>query len=175
MMQRIAIDMDEVLADYESKAIATYQQEYGEYLVRSELEGYHIEDYVPPAHRQAVLGFPHRKGFFRDLPVMPDSQEVMKELNEKYELFVVSAAMEFPNCLEDKYYWMQEHFNFIPWTHIVLCGYKSIIQADYLVDDHARHLESFIGTPILFHANHNIDEDRFQRVASWSEMAKLFL
>ncbi len=40
--------------------------------------------------------------FSGTLPVMKDSVEVLKEMNQKYEIFIVSAAMEFPNSLKDK-------------------------------------------------------------------------
>ena len=51
-------------------------------------------------------------GFFRNLPVMPDSIEVLGELNKVYEVFIVSAATEFPNSLKDKLDWLLQHFPF---------------------------------------------------------------
>jgi 5'(3')-deoxyribonucleotidase len=46
----------------------------------------------------------------------------MEYLNNKYELYIVSAGMEFPNSLREKYDWLAEAFPFISWEQIVLCG-----------------------------------------------------
>jgi 5'(3')-deoxyribonucleotidase len=43
--------------------------------------------------------------------------------------------MTVPNSLGPKYRWLQRHFPFIPPTHYVFCGNKSILRADYLIDD----------------------------------------
>ena len=60
-------------------------------------------------------------GFFKDLPVIADSKEVLFELSKKYELFIASAAMEFKYSLLHKHEWMTTHFPFIPWVaHCVL-------------------------------------------------------
>ena len=39
-----------------------------------------------------------------------------------------------------QYEWMHEHFPFIPDSHLVFCGDKSIIAADFLIDDNAHHV-----------------------------------
>jgi len=57
----------------------------------------------------------------------------------------------------------------------VFCGDKSIINADYLVDDTPRNLSRFNGEGILFSAHHNVYETRFRRVDSWGEIGELFL
>jgi hypothetical protein len=41
-----------------------------------------------------------------------------------------------------KYEWMHEHFPFIPDSHLVFCGDKSIIAADFLIDDNAHHVRA---------------------------------
>ena len=48
--------------------------------------------------------------------------------------------MVVPNSLGPKYRWLQRHFSFIPPTHYVFCGTKSILRADYLIDDQPRNL-----------------------------------
>ena len=54
-----------------------------------------------PDNNDAVLQFVFRKDFFKTLAVNEHSQEVMKKLNKKYEVFIVSSAMEFPNFLKN--------------------------------------------------------------------------
>ena len=66
-------------------------------------------------------------------------------------------------------------FPFIPASHFVFCGDKTIVDADYLIDDQPRHLRSFHGTGILFSAPHNRKETGCCRVESWKEIRQLLL
>ncbi|HTE10887.1 MAG TPA: hypothetical protein VK645_07950, partial [Chitinophagaceae bacterium] len=88
---------------------------------------------------------------------------------------IVSAATEFPNSLTDKYNWLMEHYPFFTWKQLVLCGVKSMIQADFMIDDHARHLQLFKGKPYIFTAPHNLNEHNFERLNNWKEVAAAFL
>jgi 5'-nucleotidase len=109
------------------------------------------------------------------MALMADSQEVLFQLSKKYEIFITTAAMEFPSSFVHKYDWLKQHFPFIPWTHIVFCGDKSIIHADYLIDDHTSHLRKFTGQGILFTSPFNIHEEWSPRVDNWKQVADLFL
>ena len=50
----------------------------------------------------------------------------------------------------------ERHFPFIATSHIVFCGDKSIVAADYLIDDNVRQLSRFRGEGIIFTAPHNM-------------------
>jgi 5'(3')-deoxyribonucleotidase len=94
-------------------------------------------------------------------------------LQENYDIFIVSAAMEFPNSLIEKHDWLQEHFPFISWKNIVFCGDKRVIDTDYLIDDHLKNLDFCKGMPILFTASHNINVTKHKRVDNWQEVLAL--
>jgi 5'-nucleotidase len=79
-----------------------------------------------------------------------------------------------PLSFDAKYRWLRRHFPFIPSSHLVFCGDKSIIDADYLIDDRARHFARFKGRPVLFSAPHNAAESRYPRVSSWADVRKFF-
>lgn len=170
-MQRIAIDMDEVIADIMPKFIDIYQQEHG---VRIERDAYWGKKIYTVPGALPLREKLHEPGFFADLPVIEDSQEVIRELMDYYEVFIVSAAQEFRNSLGDKHDWLCRHFPFIPWKNFVFCGDKSVIQADYLIDDHVFNLEAFSGQGILYTASHNIHENRFVRVNHWQDVRAFF-
>lgn len=175
MKPRIATDMDEVLADTLTKQLDCYNREHGDTLSKADLEGRHLYEAVRAEHREWVRDHPRTKDFFRDIPVMPRSQEVLRALCERYEIFVTTAAMEFPTSFTAKYEWVREHFPFIPDSHIVFCGDKSIIAADFLIDDNAHHFARFGGQGILFAAAHNRHETRYPRVNDWEEVRQRFL
>jgi len=170
-MKRILIDMDEVMADVIPKFEKIYEREMGRKISREEYWGRKIYESPEAKHLRDFL---HEKGFFADLPVMPDCIDVIQELMERYEIFIVTSAMEFKYSFEDKYNWLQKNFPFIHWRNFVFCGQKGMIKGDYMIDDHVRNIESFKGHGLLFTASHNIHEERFTRVNNWEDVRAFF-
>jgi 5'(3')-deoxyribonucleotidase len=123
----------------------------------------------------ALEAYLRSEDFFAVLRVMPDSQRVMRALQQKYDVFIATAAMEVPTSFAAKYKWLGRHFPFIPASHIVFCGDKSILRADYLIDDNPRQLERFQGEGILYSSHHNVNVTGFKRVNNWLEVEELFL
>ena len=172
-MQRIAVDMDGVLSDTVQQFIAWEEKETG---IRKK-----IEDIIGKPELEV---FPHSKkhlhtdNFFRSTSVIKDSQEVLSRLNEKYEVFIVSAATEFPQSLTEKQAWLNEYFPFITWQQMVFCGSKEIVRADIMIDDHFKNLDFFTGSvSLLFTQPHNAyaDNGRHKRVDNWLEIKTMLL
>jgi 5'(3')-deoxyribonucleotidase len=170
---RIAIDMDEVMADALAEHVRRYNAAFGTRLAIGDLHGRHLEDGIPPEHRSAAEAMLDAT-FFEQLAVLPNCQDVIRELTVRHDVFIVTAAMDVPCSFDAKYRWLQRHFPFIPPSHIVFCGDKGVIDADYLIDDRARHFLSFKGRPLLFSAPHNAHETRYSRVSSWTEVREVF-
>jgi 5'(3')-deoxyribonucleotidase len=170
---RIAVDMDEVMADALSEHLRRYNATFGTRVAARDLDGHHLEDWVPAGHREAALAMVDGS-FFEDLAVMPDCQEVIRELAARHDIFVVTAAMDVPCSFEPKYRWLRRYFPFLPASQIVFCGDKSIVDADYLIDDRARHFTRFKGRALLFSAPHNSGETRYARVTSWADVRAVF-
>ena len=171
-MERLAVDMDGVLADVYEQFFRYDEKDFGKRRPEEDVIGVeerkafpHINEYV------------HAKGFFRTAPVIKDSVEILGELNKNYELFIVSAAMEFPQSLPEKLEWLNEHFSFLSWQQIVFCGSKKIVDADIMIDDHFKNLDLFKGTSLLFSQPHNQlkNDGRHKRVDSWKEIAAILL
>lgn len=171
-MKRIAIDMDNVIADITTAFLDSHEQEMGIRLIPDDINGKLESEAFPN-----VMNWVNTEGYFRNLLVMPDSQRVIKKLMEQYEVFIVSAATQFPRSLYDKMMWMEEHFPFIGWEHICLCGFKTIVKADILIDDHFKNLDYFEGETFLFTATHNVlaENGRHKRVNSWLEIEEILL
>lgn len=106
--------------------------------------------------------------------MIPGSQDVLKNLSARFEIFIATQAMVVPNSLGPKYRWLQRHFPFIPPTHYVFCGNKSILRADYLIDDQPRNLQRFEGQGLLYTAPHNLTAAGFVRVDNWQQVAEHF-
>lgn len=167
----IAIDMDGVIADTVAQFITWYQRYYNVLLNREYFIGKPESEALPDG---AVRKFVYTKDFFRTLPVMEGAQKAVQELMKNFDVYIVSAAMEFPQSLPEKYEWLQEHFPFIKWNNIIFCGDKSIIGTDYMIDDHVKNLDRFKGTTVMFNAGHNAHVNHHQRMNNWKEVVGFF-
>lgn len=167
---RIAVDMDEVIADSLSHHLSLYNQATGESLCVEVIAARGLDAAIPVQHRHVFERIPHQDGFFDDLGVIENSQRALRLLSREFDVFITSAAMDVPFSFDGKFKWLQKHFPFIPTSRIVFCGDKEIVNADFLIDDRSRHFARFSGTGILFTAPHNAREHAQLRANSWEEV-----
>jgi 5'(3')-deoxyribonucleotidase len=167
--------MDEVMADALAEHLLRYNRDHDEQITTADLEGKWLWDVVSTDRHPILESYLRSDDFFEGLAVMPESQRVMRRLQMSYEVFIATAAMEVPTSFQQKYRWLGKHFPFIPASHIVYCGDKGILRADYLIDDNPRQLRRFQGEGILFSSPHNVGVKGFRRVNDWLEVEELFL
>ena len=167
--------MDEVVADTLGELLLRYNRDFGTAHEKPDLVGRRFWEMVPKEHRPRIFEYFVDGEIFADLPVFEDSPEVIQELQTRYEVFVTTAAMEVPSSFNAKFRWLKRHFPFIPASHIVFCGDKSVLAVDYLIDDNVKHFERLQGEGIVFTAPHNVDEARYRRVSNWGEVRGMFL
>lgn len=174
-MQRIAVDMDEVIADALGELLARYNRDNGTALTKKDIAGKWLWQALPPGGQQQIDDYLQDEKFFEDLPVVSDSQEILRLCSQRYEVYIATAAMAFPNSFGSKYRWLRRHFSFLKPHNFVFCGDKSILRADYLIDDMPYNLDSFNGEGILFTAPHNVNAAGYRRVNTWQDVAGIFL
>jgi len=171
----IFVDMDEVIADAYTAHLEIYNQEFNAQVKIEDCFGKEFWQTVPEIHQESIKGHTRRDGFFAGLKVMPDSQEVLEELSKKHEVYIASAAMEFPQSLREKSDWLDTHFPFIPWQNRILCGNKHILKGDVLIDDRSKNLDFFDGRSIMFTSPHNTNVTSFERADTWKDIAEKLL
>lgn len=167
----IAVDMDGVIADTVFQFINWFERDHGIKIGKDAFYGRPEIEVLPAGVMEKMVLSP---GFFRTVPVMENAQEALLELFKNFELFIVSAAMQFPQSLSEKQEWLGEHFPFISWRNIVFCGDKTVIRTDYMIDDHVRNLDGFEGKTLIFTAGHNVGIDGHTRVNNWKEVLQFF-
>jgi 5'(3')-deoxyribonucleotidase len=174
-VKRICVDMDEVMADAVAEHLLRYNRDHDEQITKEDLQGKWLWDVVALDRHPALEEYLRSEDFFEVLEVMPESQRVMEALQRKYEVYIATAAMEVPTSFGAKFKWLERHFPFIAPSHIVYCGDKGILRADYLIDDNPRQLRRFQGEGILYSSPHNVHVTGFRRVKDWLEVEELFL
>src|SRR5579875_770960 len=115
----ICVDMDEVIADALGEHLLRYNRDFNEKLTLDQLHGRWIWDYVPPERLARLEHYIRTDDFFANLEVMPHAQRVLERLQERYEVYIATAAMEVPTSFTAKFEWLKEHFPFIRPSHIV--------------------------------------------------------
>ena len=170
MPKRLIVDMDGVLADVYSQYLHFEESETG---IRRSIEK--MNGITEEEAFKNIKNYVFSKGFFRNAPVIRGSIRAMEILNRNYEVFIVSAATEFPASLLEKHEWLLENFPFITWQQMVFCGLKSAIYGDIMIDDHFKNLDFFKGKTFLFTQPHNtgLPEKNHTRVHSWEEILTL--
>lgn len=170
MKKQILVDMDGVLADVYSQFIRLEHEKTGILLNIEDLFGKLEEEAFP-----SFLELVNSNSFFRTAPLIPNSIEGLKYLNDKYKVLIVSSATEFPSSLIQKHAWLQEHYPFIKWQQMIFCGSKASITGDIMIDDHPKNLDNFKGEKILFSQPHNIyiDDLNYKRVKDWNEIMNI--
>lgn len=166
--------MDDVLADATGQFINYYEKEFGVRIERSVLNNKEEGEGFPDNH-SVLRQFPYRVNFFRDMEPNANSQEVMEKLNRKYEVFIVSAAMGFPQSLPEKLEWLAKYFPFLTWKQFVFCGSKAVVYGDYMIDDLPHNLERFNGEKYIFTAPHNMHLKQFNRFHDWKDIESRLL
>ena len=173
-MKRICVDMDEVMADTLAEHLRRYNQTFDEAVTPQDLAGKGLFEITPVDRRQQLRAFLDAEDFFEDLALMPGAQDVLQQLSARFDIFIATQAMAVPNSLGSKYRWLQRHFPFIPPTRYVFCGDKSILRAEYLIDDLPKNLLRFEGQGLLYTAPHNLTATGFLRVDNWQQVADYF-
>lgn len=171
----IAVDMDEVIADALGEHLLRYNRDFEERMTTEDLRGRWLWQCVPEERHEALERYMRSDDFFEVLGVMPESQRVLEKLQSRYEVYIATAAMEVPTSFNAKYRWLGKYFPFIAPSHIVFCGNKSILAADYLIDDNPRQLRLFRGEGILFTSPANVHVSGFRRVNDWMDVEAMFL
>jgi 5'(3')-deoxyribonucleotidase len=163
------------MADTIGHFLDKYNSQFGTAICTDDLYGKHVFEVIADEHKTLARDYFQQEEFFASIPVMPGSAEVIEALTSKYEVFITTAAMDVPRSFAAKFQWLQRHFPFISPQHIVFCGDKSIIAADYLIDDNLRQLKAFRGEGIVYTAPHNVNEQGFRRVNDWKDVEEMFL
>jgi len=167
--------MDEVLANYTLKVLQVLKKETGYDLKFESIKGKFLSKWLPEEFLEIVTSYPYRQGWFADLEAMEGSCEVMEKLYQKYEVYIVTSAIEFPYAAFDKNVWLKKNFPFIDNHRLVISNHKHIINGNLLIDDNPKHLRNFPNQKLLFTAFHNVNINAFERVNNWSDIESRLL
>src|ERR1700678_709775 len=108
---RVAVDMDEVIADAFGKMLRAYNERTGRNVTKEQIarEGIGVmfaPEFLTPELKIELDELPHDRSFFGDLELMEGAQEALRALSKDFEIFIASAAMDVPSSFYAKYQWL---------------------------------------------------------------------
>ena len=168
----LAVDMDEVLADSITLLVEQYNKAYSTHLSKQDLFGKTIYDCLPSSHISFIKQQQNSVDFYQEVAVMEGAQEGIAILSEKYDIYVVSAALEFPNSLASRCTFIAKNFPELTWKKLIFCANKPLIKADIILDDMTENLVGFGANGYLFTAYHNTMLKYPNRLNSWEEVVE---
>lgn len=185
-MKKILVDMDDVICLHGFMGIVNefLKTEYTE----DDAKSYYINDLVPKEKMNDWIDFFKKKNVYDYMELNQDVQEVLKKINDKYELYILTAYIfrDDPSIsgmqLKNKFDYLQKNLPFINPERYIFLSDKSLINADIRIDDSIKNLEGPAKMKLLFTAYHNknineeeLNNKNIKRVNNWKEIEQILL
>jgi len=184
MKKRLMVDMDDVMLYQTFPDIIS---EYlGEKITLDMAKGYYLQELLGDKKTEFFKGFKDINLYENTYP-LDNCYEVMKSLNEKYELYICTSYIwrdaedAGGTNLRYKYEYLMETFPFIKPSQYIFTTNKSIIDFDIRLDDSIHHLSGG-EIKLLYTAYHNknisdtlLQRDGIERADDWLDVKKLLL
>ena len=173
MKKKLMIDIDDVIVNQDGW-IYLVNSFLGTNYTIDDVRGYYIQDLIP-------------KHVYDYGKINNDCINVLKELSEKYDVYICSAYIYRDDIsfsaklLKYKFEFLYKNFSFLNPSHFIFCDNKSILNFDIKIDD---KLDNLIGaeTKILYTAYHNknisdekLKESNIVRVNNWIDIKNILL
>lgn len=185
-MKKIMVDMDDVICD--GGFLALVNQFLNTNYEIEDIKQYYIQDLIPKERREEYNKYFYDKNIYEYAKLLPDAYEVMKKLQEKYQLYITTAYIfrddpeKSGNHLKNKFEYLCKELPFIKPENYIFTTNKEIINCDIKIDDRLSNLKGNAETKILFTAYHNknITEEELKqngaiRVNGWKDVEKILL
>lgn len=187
MGKTILVDVDDVICqDHYFYSVNEYLEKTGRSVIKDfdDKWPYHYEKEIFKEENDLEDFYRHflSDDVYRGTKPVPGAIEALKVLNEKHDVYLVTATTrkrENAREFTDKFFWILNHLPFFDPQKIIMINHKHLLKGDVIIDDRLKNLKNDIKTKILFTAYHNksITQDELTaagavRVSDWDEVLK---
>lgn len=176
--ETVLVDMDGVLADFDTRFIEIWQKRYPDRprLDQKNRTSFKIAEEFPVHLQDDIREIFSEPGFYRNLPIVKGAVQGMNEMVDSgLDIWIcTSPLMQYENCVLEKYQWVDEHLG-RSWTErIIMTRNKALVRGDFLIDDHPEipGADSASWEHILFDAPYNRHIPNIRRITwqNWREV-----
>lgn len=183
-MKTVMVDMDNVLVN--TRLLKLINEFLGTSYKRNDLKNYYLQELVENK-KEEFWEWAKEKNLYHDAQLFEGCFEVLKKLNEVYDVYIVTAYLWKDtidisgNNLKNKYYYLKENLPFIKPEKYIFATNKKLMNFDIRIDDKIENLEG-ASTKLLFTAWHNreldndyLEKENVTRVNNWNDIKKILL
>jgi len=144
MTLRLGIDLDGVVADFNTGWMTRYNAEQGTHLTPDQVT--HWGAMIPLTHFASMTDFwrwarnDDGPGLFRHLPMLPDAHDALKRLSKHHQIVIITTKPRWANA--ETFSWIGD--NAIPTREVHIIGRKWLIDCDIYLDDGPHNLEALV-------------------------------
>lgn len=190
--KKILLDVDEVICS--SGFLSAVNEFLGTNYEIDDFTDYYIDRKAIPKEKiEEFKEFVNSRNLYENTYILPGANEVIKRLNEVYDIYICSACVNGLNVegsgkiFMDKYNFLIKNFSFLNPEYFIFTNTKNLFKADIQIDDRLSNLDDEIEIKILFPSYHNknvTDEELKQKGVlragydwrnGWNEIEKILL
>lgn len=190
--KKILLDVDEVICS--SGFLSAVNEFLGTNYEIDDFTDYYIDRKAIPKEKiEEFKEFVNNRNLYENTYILPGANEVIKRLNEVYDIYICSACVNGLNVegsgkiFMDKYNFLIKNFSFLNPEYFIFTNTKNLFKADIQIDDRLSNLDDEIEIKILFPSYHNknvTDEELKQKGVlragydwrnGWNEIEKILL
>lgn len=186
-MQKIMIDLDETICG------GGYLEAVNKYLKTNykdeDINHYFVEDIMDDETKEKFLDYFYQHiNIYEQVKIVPESIQVIEQLNEKYDIYIATAFVDMRRVLPSsimakyKYEWIVKNMPFIDPKKIILTGSKDVIDTDIKIDDKVGNLKGYGKVKLLLDQPHNqkfsyeeLESLGIRRVHDWEQIKSILL
>jgi len=153
-MALIACDVDGVVADLNKEWLRQYNRDWNDNLRNEDVTAWDLHKFAKPECGVKIYSYIRTPLIYDKVKPYPGALAFINKLKESHKVFFVTAFV--PEQKGIKYEWLLEHKFIEHLDEYVEARNKSLIRADWLIDDYYGNTKNFVGKTVLFARPWNI-------------------
>ena len=186
-MKKILIDIDDTIV--EGGYLDVLNEYLGTNYTYNDVEDYFVESLLPEGMLDDYLDYFYKSvNVYNYVKIKENAIEVIKKLNEKYEIFICSAYIDkrVPDkcgvITHNKHNFLMENLPFLEPKNFIFTSRKDLVECDIKIDDKVSNLKGTGKLKLLVDGYHNqkftekqLRELGIKRVENWDEIEQILL
>lgn len=173
----ILVDIDDTIEDLVGAWCTWLNDKHGTTTKPEDITDWDIKRFFRKLTTVQIFAPLLEEEFWETVKPREDARQYLRYLyDQKYNIYLCTSTT-YQNVKMKHEKIVQRYFPFINWRHVIITYRKTMLKADYLIDDGIHNLEGGSYTKILMSAHHNESYDAeangMFRVSNWSEVVDI--